>query len=52
VVAEFGQRPGTLADRLGHQSVWKSGGDYAEHVEYCIVCRDLDEGGDGLGGSR
>ncbi len=50
--AEFGQRPGTLADRLGHQQVWKSASGYAEHVEYCGVCRDLDAGGDGIGDSR
>lgn len=51
-VAEFGQRPGSLADRLGHRSVWKSGGDYAAHLVYCDVCRDLDAGGDGLGAGK
>lgn len=52
VIAEFGQQRGTLADRRGHQSVWKAGTDYADHLEYCDVCRDLDAGGDGLGARR
>ncbi len=53
-VAEFCVPRGTLADRLGHQSVWKSGNpdDYVQHLTYCGVCRDLDAGGDGLGGRR
>lgn len=57
-VREFGQQPGSLADRLGHQSVWKfaDGGavaqSYAEHAAPCGVCADLDAGGDGLGGGR
>ncbi|MER7280447.1 hypothetical protein ABT369_39020 [Dactylosporangium sp. NPDC000244] len=53
-VAEFCVPRGTLADRLGHQSVWKSGdpADYTHHVTYCAVCRDLDAGGDGLGNPR
>ena len=38
---EFGQVPGTHADRLGHQSVWKGPG-YAEHCTYCEVCPELD----------
>lgn len=63
-VREFGQQPGTLADRLGHQSVHKFradgtvAADYADHRDGghfwsgCPVCRDLDAGGDGLGGAR
>ena len=54
LLAEFWAASGTLEDRLGHQSVWKSGNpaDYVEHVKDCTVCRDLDAGGDGLGGRR